>query len=48
MRRSKAPARTLPQVQPIIRMLRGVPFDDPAWLFEAKYDGFLDAPALLR
>jgi ATP-dependent DNA ligase len=31
---------TLPLVEPIIPVLRGVPFDDPAWLFEPKYDGF--------
>jgi hypothetical protein len=31
---------TLPLVRPIVPVLRGVPFDDPAWLFEPKYDGF--------
>jgi len=31
---------TLPLVQPVIPVLRGAPFDDPAWLFEPKYDGF--------
>jgi CheY-like chemotaxis protein len=31
---------TLPLVQPIVPVLRGVPLDDPAWLFEPKYDGF--------
>jgi bifunctional non-homologous end joining protein LigD len=31
---------TLPLIQPIVPVLRGVPFDDPAWLFEPKYDGF--------
>jgi bifunctional non-homologous end joining protein LigD len=31
---------TLPIVEPIILELHGVPFDDPAWLFEPKYDGF--------
>ena len=40
----EAPCRhdrtTLPLVQPIVPVLRGVPFDDPAWLFEPKYDGF--------
>jgi bifunctional non-homologous end joining protein LigD len=38
-----APRRTqsaLPLVEPIIPVARGVPFDDPAWLFEPKYDGF--------
>jgi bifunctional non-homologous end joining protein LigD len=31
---------TLRPVQPIVPVLRGVPSDDPAWLFEPKYDGF--------
>jgi bifunctional non-homologous end joining protein LigD len=31
---------TLPLVQPIAPVLRGVPFDDRAWLFEPKFDGF--------
>jgi bifunctional non-homologous end joining protein LigD len=31
---------TLPLIQPIVPVLRGVPFDDPAWVFEPKYDGF--------
>ncbi len=31
---------TLPLVQPIVPVLRGVPFDAPAWVFEPKYDGF--------
>ena len=35
----RSPA-TLPLVQPIVPVLRGVPFDDPDWLFEPKYDGF--------
>jgi hypothetical protein len=38
---------TLPLVQPIVPVLRGAPFDDPAWLFEPKYDGFR-GPALRR
>jgi bifunctional non-homologous end joining protein LigD len=33
-------SRTLPVVEPIVPVARGVPFDDPAWLFEPKYDGF--------
>jgi bifunctional non-homologous end joining protein LigD len=37
---AKAPARALPRVEPVIPVLRGVPFDDPAWIFEPKYDGF--------
>jgi bifunctional non-homologous end joining protein LigD len=31
---------TLPRVQPIIPTWRLEPFDDPAWLFDFKYDGF--------
>jgi hypothetical protein len=27
-------------VNPIIPIVRREPFDDPAWLFELKYDGF--------
>jgi ATP-dependent DNA ligase len=27
-------------VEPIVPVARGVPFDDPAYLFEPKYDGF--------
>ena len=30
----------LPRIQPIIPIRRREPFDDPAWLFEFKYDGF--------
>jgi bifunctional non-homologous end joining protein LigD len=37
---SRSRTRTLPQVQPFNPVLRGVPFDDPAWIFEPKYDGF--------
>jgi bifunctional non-homologous end joining protein LigD len=33
-------SRTLPQVQPILLTPRRDPFDDPAWLFEPKYDGY--------
>jgi bifunctional non-homologous end joining protein LigD len=32
--------RTLPDVQPILLTLRRDPFNDPAWLFEPKYDGY--------
>jgi bifunctional non-homologous end joining protein LigD len=39
-RRSKAPPRAFPRVEPIIPEVRGVPFDHPDWLFEPKYDGF--------
>ena len=31
---------SLPQVAPIIPILRSDPFDDPEWLFEPKFDGF--------
>jgi ATP-dependent DNA ligase len=31
---------SLPRVEPIIRVSRTEPFDDPEWLFEFKYDGF--------
>jgi bifunctional non-homologous end joining protein LigD len=31
---------TLPLVEPVVPLLRGIPFDDPAWLFEPKYDRF--------
>ena len=30
----------LPQIEPIILTARGEAFDDPAWMFEPKYDGF--------
>jgi ATP-dependent DNA ligase len=33
-------AVTLPLVDPIVPVLRDQPFDDPAYLFEPKYDGF--------
>ena len=33
-------AATLPLVAPIVPVLRDQPFDDPAYLFEPKYDGF--------
>jgi bifunctional non-homologous end joining protein LigD len=33
-------SRTLPEVQPILLTPRHEPFDDPAWLFEPKYDGY--------
>ncbi len=33
-------AVTLPLVAPIVPVLRDQPFDDPAYLFEPKYDGF--------
>ncbi|HEX3233489.1 MAG TPA: hypothetical protein VHR41_04800 [Gemmatimonadales bacterium] len=31
---------TLPPVEPIVPVARAEPFDDPAYLFEPKYDGF--------
>jgi bifunctional non-homologous end joining protein LigD len=33
-------ALTLPQIAPIVPITCRDPFDDPAWLFEPKYDGF--------
>jgi bifunctional non-homologous end joining protein LigD len=30
----------LPQVSPILPIERPLPFDDPDWLFEPKFDGF--------
>jgi bifunctional non-homologous end joining protein LigD len=35
----KAPV-SLPRIQPIVPTVRPRPFNDPAWLFEPKYDGF--------
>ena len=32
--------RTFPDVQPILLTSTREPFDDPAWLFEPKYDGY--------
>jgi len=33
-------ALSLPLVEPVVPVLRDRPFDDPAYLFEPKYDGF--------
>jgi len=33
-------APQLPVIEPIVPVPREDPFDDPAWLFEPKYDGF--------
>jgi bifunctional non-homologous end joining protein LigD len=33
-------AGTLPMVEPVVPVPRDQPFDDPAYLFEPKYDGF--------
>jgi bifunctional non-homologous end joining protein LigD len=33
-------AKTLPDIEPILLTSRRDPFDDPAWLFEPKYDGY--------
>ena len=30
----------LPHVKPIAPIRSAEPFDDPAWLFDVKYDGF--------
>jgi ATP-dependent DNA ligase len=32
--------KTLPDVEPILLTPRRDPFDDPAWLFEPKFDGY--------
>jgi bifunctional non-homologous end joining protein LigD len=32
--------RKLPTVEPIVPTLRPAPFNNAAWLFEPKYDGF--------
>ena len=42
-----APAR-LPKVQPIVPAILRTPFNDPAWLFEPKYDGFRGVLYLTR
>ena len=33
-------SRTLPLVEPILLTPCREPFNDPAWLFEPKYDGY--------
>lgn len=33
-------AEELPHVEPVLPKKKGLPFDDPDWLFELKYDGF--------
>ncbi len=38
----------LPRFAPIVPTDRPVPFNDPAWLFEPKYDGFLGMVYLTR
>jgi ATP-dependent DNA ligase len=35
-----APHQPLPRVAPIVPVSRPAPFNDPAWLFEPKYDSF--------
>lgn len=42
LQRLSAPAREVrhEEVQPMLAETRTEPFDDPAWLFELKYDGF--------
>jgi bifunctional non-homologous end joining protein LigD len=37
---SRSVTAALPAVEPIVPVLYPQPFDDPAWLFEPKYDGF--------
>jgi hypothetical protein len=36
---AQAPPR-LPRIEPIVPTAHRLPFNDPAWLFESKYDGF--------
>jgi bifunctional non-homologous end joining protein LigD len=43
-----APVLTLPRVEPIVPTIRPVPFNDAAWLFEPKYDGFRGLVYLTR
>jgi bifunctional non-homologous end joining protein LigD len=38
--RSGGASQVLPFVEPIVPVRRAEPFDDPAYLFEPKYDGF--------
>jgi bifunctional non-homologous end joining protein LigD len=39
MMRNPASTR-LPRIEPIVPTVRPLAFNDPAWLFEPKYDGF--------
>lgn len=40
---------TLPKrLQPMLATLTDAPFDDPGWVFEDKYDGFLIFPRKSR
>ena len=39
-RRSRPKPIELPTVEPVRPVRRPAPFDDPAWLFEPKFDGF--------
>jgi bifunctional non-homologous end joining protein LigD len=41
-------APALPHIAPIVPMARPQPFNDPAWLFEPKYDGFRGMVYLTR
>jgi bifunctional non-homologous end joining protein LigD len=43
-----APVLTLPRVEPIVPTIRAAPFNDAAWLFEPKYDGFRGLVYLTR
>ncbi len=47
-RRARRPAVELPHVDPIAPVRRPDAFDDPAWLFEPKYDGFRGLAYLTR
>jgi bifunctional non-homologous end joining protein LigD len=39
---------SLPRAEPIVPTARPYPFNDPAWLFEPKYDGFRGVLYLTR
>jgi bifunctional non-homologous end joining protein LigD len=41
-------SRTLPTTEPILLTPRRDPFDDPAWLFEPKHDGYRGLPYVIR
>ena len=41
--RRAAESLSLPEVEPIVPVERPTAFNDPAWLFEPKYDGFRGA-----
>jgi ATP-dependent DNA ligase len=40
MRHDHSHIHPAPRIEPIVPTARPLPFSDPAWLFEPKYDGF--------